>query len=810
MRVSYNWLKEYLPVKISAQELAEKMTFAGLEIDEVEERCQELSGVVVGKVNRCEKLEGSDHLHVCAVFDGQTEETVVCGAPNVAAGQTVAFAKVGATLPGGFTIGSKKTMGVESRGMLCSQKELGAGEDHTGIWLLPDDLPAGADLAETLGLKDQVLVVELTPNRADCLGVLNCAREAAALTGLPVTEPDLSYPEEGPDIQTMIDIQVDDPAICPRYMARLVTGVQLGPSPMWMQLYLLAAGMRPINNVVDIANYVMLEYNQPLHTFDYQSLRGKKILVREAVLGEELTTLDGKDRVFNGDEILICDGEGPVCLAGVMGGYNSEVTENTRDILIESACFEPVHIRRTARRLGIPSESSQRFEKGIDAASCDLAARRAAQLLVRYCGGTAAKGAVDVCRESFAPKRILLRRAKVNALLGMDYSMEEILQVMRDLSFGLELVAEEEEAVWVTAPTYRRDISIEEDLIEEVARLKGYDHIPATLPLNQTCGYRNREQSLELRMKELCAGMGLQETVNYSFISPKEAARLRLPEGHPWNGGLRIQNPLNEEQSVMRQSLLPGLLHAVSRNNSRRNLDVRLFEMGMVFVPTGGGKPFVPEEDEPQQPKENLHLGFAISGQAAMHWQKQSRAYDFFYLKGVVESLLGDLGISALRFQRLQVPYLHPGRAAEIYLDDTLLGYIGEVHPLTAAAYELENRTVVGELYMAPLFAAVNNIPQSHDLPRYPEVKRDIALLGDASVAAADIEAAIRNAGGPYLRKVELFDLYDGAPIPAGQRSLAYSLSFGAEERTLTDKEADESFAAIVEALGRELHLQLR
>ncbi len=808
MRVSYNWLKDYLPINITAEELAEKMTFAGLEIDEVEPRCQELSGVVVGKVNRCEKMEGSDHLHICAVYDGEREETVVCGAPNVAAGQTVAFAKVGATLPGGFTIGCKKAFGVESRGMLCSQKELGVGEDHSGIWLLPDYLQAGADLVETLRLKDQVLVVELTPNRSDCLGVLNCAREAAALTGLKAAEPDLSYPEEGPDIQGMIDIQVDDPAICPRYLARLVTGVRIGPSPLWMQQYLLAAGMRPINNVVDIANFVMLEYNQPLHTFDYQSLRGKKIYVREAALGEELTTLDGKNRVFNGDEILICDGEGPVCLAGVMGGFNSEVTENTQDILIESACFEPVHIRRTARRLGIPSESSQRFEKGIDAASCDLAARRAAQLLVRYCGGTAAKGAVDICRESFAPKRILLRRAKVNALLGMDYSMEEIVQVMKNLAFGLE-PAEETEAVWVTAPTYRRDIVLEEDLIEEVARLKGYDHIPATIPLNQTCGYRNREQSLELRVKELCAGLGLQETVNYSFISPKEAARLRLPAGHPWCGGLRIQNPLNEEQSVMRQSLLPGLLHAVSRNNSRRNLDVRLFEMGMSFVPAGGLQAGQLEE-EPLQPEEKLLLGFALSGAPAVNWQKQGRAYDFFFLKGIVESLFRALGISGLRYQRLHAPYLHPGRAAEIFLDDTLLGYIGEIHPLTAAAYELENRTVVGELYMAPLFAAANNIPQKHDLPRYPEVKRDIALLGDANVAAADIEAAIRRAGGAYLRKVELFDLYDGAPIPAGQRSLAYSLSFVNEERTLTDKEVDQSFAAIVKTLQENLHIQLR
>ncbi len=810
MRVSYNWLKDYLPIEISAEELAQKMTFAGLEIDEVENRCQQLSGIVAGKVKTCEPVAGSDHLHLCTVFDGNTDLTIVCGAPNVAAGQTVALAKIGATLPGDFTIGRKKTMGIESEGMLCSEKELGVSEEHSGIWILPDDLAAGTDVATALRLQDQVLVLDLTPNRSDCLGVLNCAREAAALTGLAATAPDLSYPEDGPEIGDMIDIAVADSAICCRYLARLVTGIKIGPSPLWMQQYLLAAGMRPINNVVDIANFVMLEYNQPLHTFDYQALRGKKILVREAALGEELITLDGKNRVFTGDEILICDGEGPVCLGGVMGGFNSEVTESTTDILIESACFDPVHIRHTSRKLGIPSEASMRFEKGIDVASCDLAARRAAQLLVRYCGGTAAKGAVDVCDQKFADKQILLRREKVNGLLGVDYTMEEINGKMTALDFGVQEAAKDVSII--TVPSYRRDITLEVDLIEEVARLMGYSNIAATIPMNQTQGYRTREQKLQLRLKELCAEHGLFETVNYSFISPKEATRLRLTENDPWSTGLTISNPLNEEQSVMRQTLLPGLLHTIGRNNSRRNLDLRLFELGNIFVPRfsqpNGLQP--EEQPEPQQPTEILTLGITVSGASQADWLGKPIEYDFFYLKGILESIFASLGISGIRFSRTVKPYLHPGRTAAILLNDTEIGVIGEVHPLTAAAYEAENRIICAELQAEPLFAAAKIVPQQHELPRYPAVNRDIALIGSDQVPATAIEAAIIEAGGEHLTKAELFDIYAGAPIPAGQRSLAYALTFINEQRTLTDKEIDQAFAAIVKNLNDKLNIKLR
>ena len=502
MRVSYQWLKKYIDLSISAEELGRRYTSAGLELDEVEKRGQDLSGVVLSRVLSCDPLEGSDHLHLCAVDIGaKAPLSIICGAPNVAAGQLVACATVGAVLPGGFEISARKTFGVVSEGMICSQKELGLSEDHSGIWVLDGAFagkaaPLGQGIADLLELKDEVLVVELTPNRSDCLGMLNCAKEAAALTGDPLHLPEIDYPEDGPAAGKDIRIEVWAPELCPRYDARLVKNVTIGPSPLWLQNYLLAAGMRPINNVVDISNFVMLEMNQPLHTFDYQRLKDRTIVVRAAQPNETMQTLDGKERVFSGEEILICDGKDgarAICIAGVMGGMDTEVTEQTTDILIESACFNPVSIRKTARKLGIPSEASMRFEKGVDVANCDTAARRAAQLLVKYCGGIADQGAVDVIAlkyaDGFIEKTIALRPSRVNQILGTDFSAEEILEVMQRLGFAVEALPE---SMLVRIPSYRQDISLEIDLIEEVARLKGFDRIPQTLPVNAAQGGEKR------------------------------------------------------------------------------------------------------------------------------------------------------------------------------------------------------------------------------------------------------------------------------------------------------------------------------
>ena len=807
MRVSYNWLKTYLDIDWDAEEMARRYTQAGLEYDEIIEFGDDFSGVVVAKVLTCDAVEGSDHLHMCKVDIGGSEPLdIICGAPNCRVGLITACATVGAELPGGFTITARKTFGHMSQGMLCSQEELGVSADNTGIWELNDafdgkDAPLGMDIRDALDLRDTVILIELTPNRSDCLGMINLAREASAHNGNPVKYPDMAYEEAGAPIEDQISIEVEDSKLCPRYTGRLVKGVKIGPSPLWMQNYLRAAGMRPINNVVDISNFVMLEMNQPLHTFDYNTLRDKKIVVRAAKPGEKMTTLDGKDREFDGGEILICDGAGPVCVAGVMGGLESEVTDATTDILVESAAFEPVHIRKAARSLGIPSEASMRFEKGVDIANCDAASRRAVQLLVKYCGGTAAKGMVDVNDGIPRPARILLRAERVNKILGTSFSIAEIDQVMEALGFELE--KQGEGAVIVTVPTYRQDISLEVDLIEEVARMKGYALIPKTLPLNPTAGGRSDSQKFMGRLKRICAAAGLNEAVDYSFIHPNEADNLMLPADHEWRKVLPISNPLSEDQSVMRRSLLPGLLHSAARNQARRNLDLRFFETGMVFVPA--------ETDMcATQPAEINTLGMLITGAPEANWLEQGKAYDFFTLKGVLEQVMSQLGLN-LEYRRTVKPFLHPGRAASLWLEGEEVGFIGEVHPGVAENYQLTGRVIVAEMALAPFIAsALAKGNKDHELPKYPASTRDIAIIGKADIPASEVAAVIRKAGGEYLRQVRLFDLYDKAPIPEGCRSLAYGLEFRSDEGTLKDKKVDAAFAAIVAALESELGYKLR
>ena len=814
MRISYNWLNEYIDLNIDADELGRRYTAAGLELDETVTRCRDFSGVVVGRVLTCEPVEGSDHLHLCSVDIGSGEPlTVFCGAPNVAAGQLVCCAKVGAKLPGDFIIGERKMFGRVSQGMICSQKELGFSEDHSGIWVLDDALagreaPLGQEVAEALELQDDVLIIELTPNRSDCLGMLNCAREAAALTGSPVREPVIEYAEEGPTAADDITIRIEDYDLCPRYTGRIVKNVKIGPSPLWMQKYLLAAGMRPINNVVDISNFVMLEFNQPLHTFDYDKIRDKTIVVRSARPGEVMQTLDGKEHCFKGDEVMITDGaagERSVCIGGIMGGMETEVTEETTNILIEAACFDPTSNRRAARRLGIPSEATQRFEKGVDPANCDNANRRAVQLLVQYCGGVADKGVVDVRAPRFAdgfPERtVLLRPERVNYILGTFFSREEIAGVMRRLNFG---VAEAGDDLLITVPSYRQDVFGEVDLIEEVARLKGFDIIPQTLPVNASQGGRTEEQKLLLQLKKLCVACGLFENVNYSFISPRESDKLGLAADHPWRANLPISNPLSEEQSVMRQTMLPGLLNAAARNFARRNLDIRFFETGMVFIPDAA-------EPLTRQPQEIPTLGMVLAGSAAAGWQDAAEEYSFFHLKSVVETVCAGLGVSGLVFERAQAAYLHPGRSARIVLNGEELGLIGELHPAAVERYQLSGRVIVAELTLPVLFrAALAAGNQEHGLPRFPASTRDIAVIGSSDVPASLIRRQIMLSGGEYLRNAELFDLYDKAPIPAGQRSLAFALEFRADDRTLTDAEVDEAFAAIVRSLDDEFGYKLR
>ena len=798
MRISYNWLKEYIDIILTPEQLAERFTMAGLEVDEIVWRGAELENVVVAEIKNIERVANSDHLTLCQVYDGSDMLQIVCGAPNVAVGRKVALAKIGAKLPGGIKIKKAKLAGIESFGMLCSSAELGIDPEGTfGIWLLGDDLPLGVELADALGLRDAVIVVELTPNRNDCLGMLNVAYEAAALTGLRTKLPQPQYRESGGDISQQAAIIVEDSKLCPRYIGRLVKNIKVGTSPAWMQQYLLAAGMRPINSVVDISNFVMLETGQPLHFFDYDNLNDHKIIVRQALKDETMQTLDGKQRQFLGEEILICDSQKPVCIAGVMGGMDTEVTGETTSVLIESACFAQVPIRRAARRLGIPSEASLRFEKGVDIEGCDFASRRAVQMLCEYCSGEAARGSIDV-RIAPAPiKKIRLRQQRVNQVLGTQFIQTEITEVICALGFPIEMVNED---MLVEVPTYRQDITLEIDLIEEIARIKGYDKVPVTIPSSAAQGQRTSQQQLLRKINQLMLAHGLTETINYSFISSKEADRLELPPNHDWRKSMAILNPINEDQSVMRQSLLPGLLHCLMRNLNRRNDNCAIYELGRVFLP----------HNETVQPDEVMTLCCVLCGQAPSSWQTAGEKYDYFYLKGIIEDFLKAVGVNNVLFKRAEYSFLHPGRSAAITVDKKAIGYIGELHPEVAENYLVDGTVIAAELDLRLILSLADLLPQSKDLPRYPAVNRDIALIGDKSVPAAEIEKEIKRLGGNNLQDAQLFDLYEGAPIEAGQRSLAYSLLFQSKERTLTDSEIDTAFERIVAGLAEKWGLKLR
>jgi len=801
MQVSYKWLQRYVDITISPEELGEKLTMAGITVDVVRRPWQGIDGLVAGDVLSVEQHPNADRLHVCRVNVGEGEPLqIVCGAPNVAAGQKVIIAMLGAHLPGG-KISKGKLRGVESFGMICSLAELNvedSAEGKAGIYVLPQDTPVGTDIVELFMLDDAILELDLTPNRADCLSIINVAREVAAVTGANFRLPEISYPETTEQIADLAKIAVADALLCPRYTARLVKNVKIGPSPLWMQHFLRTAGMRPINNVVDISNFVLMEYGQPLHTFDYDTLVNHEILVRPAQPGEKMVTLDRQERLLPERAILICDGEKPVCIGGVMGGLNSEVTGDTSNILVEAAAFDRVSIRRTSRQLGLRSEASLRFEKGVDLFNLDAASRRSVQLMVELCGAEAVSGMLDTYTGEAKVTQVMLRPAKVNAILGTAWTEKAMVDAIAKLNFPM---IKQSDGYLVDIPSYRQDITGEIDLVEEVARLLGFDHIPVSLPCGaMTQGRRTEEQSFYDNVTNSCAALGLRQVVNYSFISPKDADALMLPEDHPWRQVVSIMNPLNEEQSVMRTSLLPGLLQTATRNNSRRNLDLALFEQGHVFLPQGQ-----------ELPEEPLYLGALIMGKDCTGWYCGGTEMDFFYLKGIFESLLVRCGVEYWWVEAtFAYPFLHPGRGAKIIVGGEEAGFIGEIHPQVAKNYELNGRACVLQLELGKLFAARKKRKDISSLPKFPATTRDIALVAKMDIPASLIEKTIVEGGGKYLTKIELFDVYQGAQVAEGYRSLAYGLTFQAVDRTLTDDEVNGYFKNILSDLGEKLQVQLR
>lgn len=800
MLISYKWLKDYVDIDLSPVELAEKMTMAGIIIEHIEYPAAGIENVVVGEILSLEKHPHADKLQVLQVNVGDKVLQIATGAPNVAVGQKVPVAVPGAKLPGGMEIQAADFRGVESCGMLCSAHELNidhSEEGKAGIMILPETVEVGKDIIEVLGLDDAIMDMELTPNRSDCMSVWNTAKEVAAVLGVKAKDIAISFAENEENIDDFVKISVEDKDLCRRYTAKLVKNVKIGPSPLWMQQYLRCCGMRPINNIVDIANFVMLELGQPLHTFDYQTLAKKQVIVRRAKAGEKIITLDDQERTCHPDNLLICDGERPVCIAGVMGGQNTEVTENTTDILIEAAHFDAVSIRRTSREVGVRSESSARFEKGVDLQRLPAAANRCAQLLAEYCGGEIVGGFFDSCPDEILPTKVLLRPERVNKILGTDFSVDDILSTMERLDFPFVAV---EGGYEVTVPYYRQDVTREEDLAEEVARLLGYDKIPVSLPEGKTTeGKLTPWQKFVDEMLTTSVALGLREIKTYDFISPKEWDKLLLPEDSCYRNVVKIQNPLNEDQSIMRTTLVPGILNIAALNCSRSNTNLDLFECGAAFVPT-----------EEQLPAEPMTFTALVTGKTVEDWQQKPVKKDYFYLKGILEQLFAHFQIEQWSVTKSTAyPFMHPGQCAEIIIADEIVGFMGQIHPTVAQNYQLPE-TFVLEMDMETIFKHLPKQFIYHPFSKHPAMVRDLALVVSDDIAADQVEDMIRKNGGEYLRQVTLFDVYTGNQLAEGTHSLAYTLSFQAIDKTLVEQQVNDSVDAILKALEENLGVKLR
>ncbi|MFU8794398.1 MAG: phenylalanine--tRNA ligase subunit beta [Dethiobacteria bacterium] len=789
MRVSYQWLKEYIDPGMSAEALAEKMTLSGIEVGAVERFGPDLPGVVVGEVLKLEPHPGRDNLTLVEAGVGDKILSIVCGAKNMKVGDKVAVATPGSELPGPRHIQEAVLYGVKSSGMLCSAHELGlelGAEDE--ILIFDGDAPIGEPVDRLLGFDDKILYLELTPNRSDCLGLINVAYEVAALTGNEVKIPPVYPPEISKSVDGAASVRVEDKILCPRYTARVIEKINIKYSPLWLQMKLLKAGIRPISNVVDITNYVMWEWGQPLHAFDLQLVKGREIIVRRAENKEELVTLDGVKRKLDSDVLVIADGLIPIGMAGVMGGENTEITEKTSEVLIEAAAFDPTNIRRTARRFTLPSEASQRFERGIDHEVVMIAQNRAALMIAEIAGGDVLKGVIDINYSKAVPNKVIVSPERINQVLGMKIARDEVLKILRRLRFTIK---ENEELIEVTVPLRRPDITLEEDIIEEVARLHGYDKIPTTLPSGELIENReSEEERLQDLLKNILTASGFYECISYAFINPANLVRLRLPETDWRMQAIPVQNPFSEEQAIMRTTIIPGMLKTVQHNLNHRELNQLLFEIGSVYEAKS-----LPLDE---LPAEKVKICMTATGMIPEpNWIAPSREADFFLIKGVLTTFFNRLQIDDVEYLPESEPFTHPTRSAKIKIGGDLLGFIGQLHPEVAGSWDLGQPVTVCEIDFTLLAEKAKTVPRVKPVPRYPAVIRDLALVVPREISALRLENAMKEAGGDILTRVKLFDLYEGKQIPEGKRSLAYSLTFRREEGTLTDSDVNERLKQI-------------
>ena len=790
MKASYNWLKDYVDIELDPYELGEKLSLIGFEVEEIIEQRLDFPNVVVGKVLKVEKHPNADKLRLCDVDVGGEVLSIICGAPNVAEGQTVAVAKVGAQLPGGLKIRKAKIRGVESVGMILSEEELGLADKSDGIWVLPEDVPLGKPLADALQFQtDYIFDIGVTPNRPDALGHIGLAREIAAITGKPLRKPQPEFPEVSPSAAEVISVTIETPQSCPRYAARVIRNVTVGPSPTWLKRRLEAVGMRSINNVVDVTNYIMLETGQPLHAFDLAKLAGPAIVVRESRKGETFVTLDEKEHELPEGTVLICDAEKPVAIGGIMGGLNSEVSDATTDILLESAYFKPESIQLSARALGISTEASQRFERGTDPNGVLYAQERATQLLVELAGGEVLQGAVDVYPNPIHPVEIDLKPQQINTLLGTELSTEEMARILESIEFQVK-------GETVVVPTFRPDVTRTADLAEEIARLYGLDNIPAaeytrmpyTVPVNESDRFVDE-------LRTILTGFGLQEVLTNSMINASVWEK--------WTGELvyPILNPISADMSGMRNTLVLSLLNVVQHNINRQVSNLRIFEINRVFKHPGNLN---------QLPQEELRVAVVLTGLREPElWYSHRESVDFYDIKGICEALMDKISLDYFRFIYYD-NFAVSEESLAVHINEQRIGYLGRLRPELLAAFDIEQPVYVLELAVSPLLEHRRKERKYNAIPRFPFVERDLAVVVDADVEAEKLIAAAQKVGGKYLQTISVFDVYRGKQVPEGKKSVALRFVFQSRERTLTEEEINKTMDTIFRQLQKEFGATLR
>lgn len=796
MKVSLSWLKDYIDINMDPADLAQALTMAGLEVDSVSDRYAYLDGVIVGRIEEVGPHPKADKLKICRVNTGDRQLSVVCGAPNVREGMLAPLALPGTVLPDGSRLEKSVIRGERSQGMLCSDAELGLGDDPGGIMVLESSLKVGGNLAQNLGLSDTVFELDLTPNRPDCLSVIGIAREIAAIQKTPLRYPDYTIEDKTDAIHKLSSVRIEAPDHCPRYSARLVENVKVEKSPFWLQNRLLSVGLRPINNIVDITNFVMMETGQPLHAFDFDCLAENRIVVRLASQGEKFATLDEKERMLESEMLMICDGEKAVAVGGVMGGLNSEIENDTNRVLIEGAYFNPVSIRRTSKKLGLNTDASHRFERGVDPEGTIRAVNRSAKLMVEIGGGTLVDGIIDEYPNHQPVKSVALSIKRANRLLGTHLDRNRIRHLLESIEFKVEAPNKNEDGLTVSAPTYRVDITRPEDLMEEVARLHGYNNIPTTHPTMPAEGRPPADRLvLRNRLKRLMSGFGFTEVITYSFDSESSGDRLQIKADDARRSMIHILNPLTEDQAVMRTSLVPGILSTTGYNIARQIKNLKLFEIGKVFLKKD-------TQSLPLEPEFLIALWTGARDEAS--WYNRQIPCDFYDIKGIAEGLLRALKIDGLCYTAMPAEsceYTRSGHTAQIVAADSVVGLVGEIHPRVLGSFDLKQPAFIFELQLDKVAELIPETRFSKPIPRFPAIYRDITIIIDRRIETQAVLATVASFHEELVEHLHLFDVFEGDPIAAGKKSVSFRVTYRSSGKTLEDDDVNELHKSITDKL---------